>query len=549
MNKLSRFTVEDFQSIKGNYSIDFSGITILCGPNSAGKSSLVDALAQSRQSLEEAVSDSRSHFPFHYFEHLGGGAFEMEMELRQISVSEFDFQSYISRLAASSLDPIALEILEEWEGQTISVIQKRPGIDIRINGSSVLSLVAGNELETVKHGLSRSRSDWSGSWWEVSSDLIPSGSAIQPKTKKVEPIDDNPRFAGYVEEEEYDQIYGGQVIFVEISHDLKALIDEHTYWTQTIDACARDDQLSLIGPVSDTGALSIAADNRDFYRLVVDVIKGALALFLDCEWPTVCPDDRRLLDTRDTYYSEAETASTHDPVNDLLLGYCQAYDPEFIKIPRGGGRVDPEFSNSFANRALALLDGTSTPYRAVTEIISSTSEFKGNTKAIDGWYLRDCDKRYRLWIQTEEQDDHVIVRGFEDVGSGLSYIFPVLAALDIAELALIQQPELHLHPAAQCELGDIFIAALEKGTSSVIETHSEHLILRILRRIRELKSADASTSDSKLSADKVSVLYFEPHIEGTRVHSIRVSEDGDFLDPWPKGFFSERERELFPEGF
>lgn len=180
MNKLSRFTVEDFQSIKGRYSIDFSGITILCGPNSAGKSSLVDALAQSRQSLEEAVSDSRSHFPFHFFERLGGGAFGVEMELRQILVSEFDLQSYISRLAASSLDPIALEILEQWEGQTISVIQKRPGIDIRINGSSVLSLVHGNELESIGRALSFA--DCGDGWWEVESDLIPSGSAIQPKT-------------------------------------------------------------------------------------------------------------------------------------------------------------------------------------------------------------------------------------------------------------------------------------------------------------------------------------------------------------------------------
>ncbi|RMG80393.1 MAG: hypothetical protein D6707_06485, partial [Bacteroidetes bacterium] len=80
-----------------------------------------------------------------------------------------------------------------------------------------------------------------------------------------------------------------------------------------------------------------------------------------------------------------------------------------------------------------------------------------------------------------------------DVGYGLSQVMPVVAAsMAPGGCAIIQQPELHLHPAAQADLGDLFIDG-KKKKSFIIETHSEHLILRLLRRIRE-------TSNKRLPA-------------------------------------------------
>lgn len=136
----------------------------------------------------------------------------------------------------------------------------------------------------------------------------------------------------------------------------------------------------------------------------------------------------------------------------------------------------------------------------------------------------------------------------EDVGSGVSYVLPVLVALWQAKLSWVEQPELHLHPAAQCEIADAFIRAFHLGHFSVIETHSEHLLLRLLRRVRQTHADQQANPDLRCPAEAVCVLYFDPQDDGsTHVHQLRVSRTGDFLDKWPAGFFDERYGELFDE--
>ncbi len=146
------------------------------------------------------------------------------------------------------------------------------------------------------------------------------------------------------------------------------------------------------------------------------------------------------------------------------------------------------------------------------------------------------------------QDEQGRALGFNQVGSGISYVLPVLAALWGAERSLIEQPELHLHPAAQCEMGDAVIRAFNRGRFSIIETHSEHLLLRILRRVRQTSEGKMQDPELQCPPEAVTVLYFAPLADGTtEVNRLRVSRGGDFLDRWPEGFFEERSRELFDE--
>lgn len=142
---------------------------------------------------------------------------------------------------------------------------------------------------------------------------------------------------------------------------------------------------------------------------------------------------------------------------------------------------------------------------------------------------------------------------FVDVGSGLGYLLPVLVGLfdsDNKVQVLIQQPELHLHPALQASLGDVVLEATSEGSSAVIETHSEHLLLRLLRRVRQsARPGGTAPAGMSLRPDQLVVLYFDPQVAGqTRVKRLRVSEDGDFLDRWPRGFFDDRDKELFGDG-
>jgi len=145
----------------------------------------------------------------------------------------------------------------------------------------------------------------------------------------------------------------------------------------------------------------------------------------------------------------------------------------------------------------------------------------------------------------------------EDVGVGISQLVPVVAAaFDRQATALdgrrirvsvvaIEQPELHVHPAIQVGIGDLLIAASKKH-QLLIETHSEHIILRIQRRMRETNAKELKSSTLRLAPRKVAVLYLERTKDGTlRATPLGLGEDGKFVDPWPKGFFDERMKELF----
>ena len=136
----------------------------------------------------------------------------------------------------------------------------------------------------------------------------------------------------------------------------------------------------------------------------------------------------------------------------------------------------------------------------------------------------------------------------QDVGVGISQTLPVIiGALHVNEgLLAIEQPELHIHPAFQVSLGDLFISRIQESqVCFLLETHSEHLMLRFLRRIRETNEDDLPPGKDPLKPDQLAVYYVEQGGSGVSLALIRVGEDGEFVDNWPKGFFEEREEELF----
>lgn len=141
-----------------------------------------------------------------------------------------------------------------------------------------------------------------------------------------------------------------------------------------------------------------------------------------------------------------------------------------------------------------------------------------------------------------------------DVGVGISQMVPVVvASLRKQDGVLgVEQPELHVHPAIQVGMGDLFIKAangdqdrLSSGKTLIIETHSEHIMLRLLRRVREQTDGEVPPGVLGLTPDDLSVIYVESSVEGVRFRPLRVSPDGDFVDRWPHGFFAERAEELF----
>jgi hypothetical protein len=139
---------------------------------------------------------------------------------------------------------------------------------------------------------------------------------------------------------------------------------------------------------------------------------------------------------------------------------------------------------------------------------------------------------------------------FSEVGAGFSQVIPILTALTSDVTVLYKQPEVHLHPKLQSKVADCFIEtvnapSLFKNSFRIVETHSEHFILRMLRRVRESFNDQLLHSSLTLQSKDFSLIYFQPKDDYSEIHLIRVSESGEFIDSWPDGFFDERDEEIW----
>jgi hypothetical protein len=153
-------------------------------------------------------------------------------------------------------------------------------------------------------------------------------------------------------------------------------------------------------------------------------------------------------------------------------------------------------------------------------------------------------------------DRNGIVMSPSDVGFGIGQLLPILVEgiVSIGRTICVEQPEIHLHPRLQGHVADFLVETAKTyggparatgrpasvseygGNQWIVETHSESIILR-LQTLIKLKS---------IPADFVSVLYVQPtDKDGSRVLRLRLDEDGDFIDEWPDGFFEESFQEIF----
>lgn len=188
--------------------------------------------------------------------------------------------------------------------------------------------------------------------------------------------------------------------------------------------------------------------------------------------------------------------------------------------------------------------------------------------------LRYCLQLRGIRLRDEKQTAVLVKQGSlvevppRDTGVGISQVLPVVVAAvdDHRGITAVEQPELHLHPRLQCELGDLFIhGALGQARTEtsfepdsftgrvvqvhwprtfIIETHSEHLILRILRRIRETTRAQSEV-EFPVTPDDVSVVYV-CQTDGQSVPEIiGIDGHGEFTRDWPDDFFESDFYERF----
>lgn len=177
-------------------------------------------------------------------------------------------------------------------------------------------------------------------------------------------------------------------------------------------------------------------------------------------------------------------------------------------------------------------------------VIKDVDEQVKNFQTILG--KADIDRFTELVLMDRRRNTVVSHR---DVGIGVSQVLPVLVnAFGLREqFVAIEQPEIHLHPALQAELGDVFIESAlgERKNTFFLETHSEHLLLRVMRRMRETADDKRAEGCQPVRPDDVMVLLVEPDGARSIVRQMPLNERGELVKAWPGGFFEEGLREIF----
>jgi predicted ATPase len=118
----------------------------------------------------------------------------------------------------------------------------------------------------------------------------------------------------------------------------------------------------------------------------------------------------------------------------------------------------------------------------------------------------------------------------QNVGFGLTQLFPILVAILAArkdDILLIENPEVHLHPKAQQDIGTLLARVANTGVQVIVETHSDH----VLNGIR------IAVKSSVIAADQVAMHFFSPANEFVPT-SPNLDANGR-LDIWPEGFFDQ----------
>ncbi len=147
---------------------------------------------------------------------------------------------------------------------------------------------------------------------------------------------------------------------------------------------------------------------------------------------------------------------------------------------------------------------------------------------------KDGGNIYRVKVKRNPNSPDVLIT---DVGFGVSQILPAIVLCYYApkgSIIILEQPEIHLHPAVQAGLADVFIDAVKTRDIQIIfESHSEHLLKRLQRRI----------ADQTIINDDTALYFCEADNGCSKLTPLKVDLYGN-IENWPKDFFGDQFGEI-----
>ncbi len=568
--RLRRIEIENFKGIGERQAIDLKPITLLFGPNSAGKSTILHALHYMREILERQNPDPDRTIAGGLID-LGGFKslvhnHELDRDIRIKLVvdlsdeQENDWLPINSGVHLGSLQFADLGVLY-IAGQNMNLkryaIVQEVGVEVEVRWSDLL---AGAYVSTLSVEMNGTQTISIKSPPQQGRAIITNFNFSHPLFQQI--VDQDDAESEPKESPEYTKndlfksplgvavwelsrdmaketsTFSGENFRVAVSTAIGALpyIDKHLHPE------LRDPEVGeLFGSEPDSPRVMGLASLLDELvlgpaRIVSDYLSGMTYIGPLREIPTrnfrprISPDESRWargLAAWDLLYSDVK-GDLVGAVNQWLgdeARLCAGYRLERVVLRE----------ISVPSRLSFLFE------RGLTE------DDLGELQDL----YENLETRVEVALRDFEKD---ILVAPDDIGVGISQMIPVVVGCltDSVSLLVVEQPELHVHPALQVAMGDLLIHSafgnqydFLSGKSLLVETHSEHIMLRLLRRIRQTSEGELPPDTPSLTPDAVSIIYVEDGEDGVKLYSLRVDEEGEFIDRWPRGFFDERAEELF----
>jgi len=567
--RLQAVRVGNFKAFAETQRIPIKPITLIFGPNSAGKSSFIHSLALAHEAQFGREKRSLARMDVHHTD-VGGsaidlGGFRQYVHRGQLNKRvEWGAELKVSALAADKDQRLA-QLLASVETVALNIAlgielddQDRPrsGAAPRVDAIEV----TGDGAELLR--MSSRRAEGQGSSLRL--DRIASDHPVFRQVLKA--IVESATTSEEMRPEDFE---GANEAIAALLPDLLIRVDQ--FFPTAVDLPKAEgaelSPVSMLFPVSKGNRKEDIAQAVRFYlpRTLNELIKGLA----------------------DTLSAELKQLQYLGPLRSFPPRHLAFAEHEDANWYAGGGYAWDVVRRDDAVREAVNgwlgSDKLKTPYKLVVRSLVAADQLKdplaGGLEAIaddeDAMFLGSVDKdgfvmnHYpprddaRPFFQDVDASAEVLAKAVEssdidrirelvlvdqrtstvvthrDVGIGISQVLPVLVMAygSRGKLLAMEQPEIHLHPALQAELADVFIEAAlgPRLNTFILETHSEHLILRMMRRIRE----------GKVSSDDIGVVFVEPLERGSRFLDLRIDDDGDFIDEWPGGFFEESFHEKF----
>ncbi len=186
-----------------------------------------------------------------------------------------------------------------------------------------------------------------------------------------------------------------------------------------------------------------------------------------------------------------------------------------------------------------LAKADATPYihrgrgRSIMGLQEMVAFWLKELKLIHDFSVKRISPRNNLYEVRVQQSPGAASVLLTDVGFGVSQILPILVLcyyVDEGATILLEQPEIHLHPSVQMGLADVFIDVIKnRNVQIILESHSEHLLARLQRRLAE----------EELRKENVALYFCTAGSSGSELNTLELDLFGNITN-WPKDFFGDR---------